>query len=216
MAGEPLVIEGGVQVAGVRKARKQATRERVLQAARDLFDEIGFEASTIRLIAERAGVAVGSVFTTFASKSEVLSHVMLDRLDSLYAELDSVLPHLRGSCADRLRSIMAIHYGFEMRHPRLFSAFVASSFEWSKSPGIVAFGQNTQLKGMLRGVLEGGMAGGEVEDGADLDLFIDTLLSAYGFNYRLAADRGLDAAGLTAVMDRQIGLLFEGVRPRLS
>lgn len=201
-------------MAGVRKARKQATRDRVLKAARELFNEIGFEAATIRLIADRAGVAVGSVFTTFASKSEVLSQVMLDRLDSLYGELDKVLPHLRGSCSDRLRSIMAIHYGFEMRHPRLFSAFVASSFDWSKSPGIVAFGQNTQLKGMLRGVLEGGIANGEVRKGADLDLFIDTLLSAYGFNYRLAADKDFDADALTAVMDRQIGLLFEGMRPR--
>jgi len=200
-------------LAGIRKARKQATRERVLAAARDLFDEIGFESSTIRLIAERAGVAVGSVFTTFASKSEILSHVMLDRLDSLYAELDSVLPHLRGPCPDRLRSVMAIHYGFEMRRPRLFAAYVACSFEWSKPKDVVAFGQNAQLKGMLRGVLEGGIVNGEVSEDADLELFIDTLLAAYGFNYRLAADKGYDAGQLTKLMDRQIGLLFDGVRP---
>ena len=95
-------------MAGVRMARKQATRDRVLAAARDLFDEVGFEGSTIRMIADRAGVAVGSVFTTFNSKAEVLSQVMLDRLDGLYAELDAVLPHLRGACQDRLSSIMAI------------------------------------------------------------------------------------------------------------
>lgn len=201
-------------MAGIRKARKQATRERVLAAARDLFDEVGFEASTIRMIAERAGVAVGSVFTTFASKSEVLSHVMLDRLDGLYSELNTVLPHLRGPCPDRLRSIMAVHYEFEMKRPRLFSAFVASSFDWAKTPGVVAFGHNDQLKGMLKNVLEAGVANGEVCKDADLALFIDTILAAYGFNYRLAADDGLDATGLTAVMDRQIGLLFEGVRPR--
>ena len=65
-------------------------------ASDDLYlkhlDEVGYEASTIRMIATRAGVAVGSVFTTFASKAEILSQVMLHRLDGLYAELDAVLP----------------------------------------------------------------------------------------------------------------------------
>ena len=61
---------------GVRDTQKQATRGRVLAAARDLFDAAGFEATTTRQIADRAGVAVGSVFTTFASKAEILSQVM--------------------------------------------------------------------------------------------------------------------------------------------
>ena len=62
---------------GVRDDQKQATREKVLEAARDLFNETGYEETTIRAIAERAGVSVGSVFTTFASKAEVLSHGLL-------------------------------------------------------------------------------------------------------------------------------------------
>ena len=199
-------------MAGSRAARKQATRERVLAAARDLFDEVGYEASTIRMIATRAGVAVGSVFTTFASKAEILSEVMLHRLDGLYAELDSVLPHLRGSCADRLRSIMAIHYSVEMRRPRLFAAFVASSFAEFDERIVVPFGRNERLRGMLGDVLIDGMKRGDVRANADIDLFVDTLLAAYGFNYRLAVQKNADAQTLTALMDRQIGLLVDGVR----
>jgi TetR/AcrR family transcriptional regulator, cholesterol catabolism regulator len=197
---------------GTRAARKQATRERVLAAARDLFDEVGYEASTIRMIATRAGVAVGSVFTTFVSKAEILSEVMLHRLDGLYAELDAVLPHLRGSCADRLRSIMAIHYSVEMKRPRLFAAFVASSFAEFDGQTIVPFGHNERLRAMLRDVLAQGQAEGAVRPDADLDLFVETLIAAYGFNYRHAVHRGADAQALTDLMDRQIGLLFEGVR----
>jgi AcrR family transcriptional regulator len=200
-------------MAGSRAARKLATRDRVLSAARDLFDEVGYEPATIRAIAARAGVSVGSVFTTFASKAEILSQVMLDRLDGLYAELDAVLPHLRGSVADRLRSIMAIHYGFEMRRPRLFAAFVASSFSEFDEKIVVPFGRNERLRGMLRDVLIDGMKSGAVRANADLDLFIDTLLAAYGFNFRLAVQQNADAQALTALMDRQIGLLVEGVRP---
>ena len=50
-------------MAGLREAQKQATRAKVLAAARELFVEVGYEAATIRTIAERAGVAadVGSL-----------------------------------------------------------------------------------------------------------------------------------------------------------
>jgi AcrR family transcriptional regulator len=199
-------------MAGSRSARKLATRDRVLSAARDLFDAVGYEPATIRAIATRAGVSVGSVFTTFSSKAEILSHVMLDRLEGLYAELDAVLPHLRGSVADRLRSIMAIHYNVEMRRPRLFAAFVACSFSELEENTIVRFGRNERLRGMLRDVLDDGVRTGAVRPTADLDLFVDTLLAAYGFNYRLAVQENADAQALTALMDRQIGLLVDGVR----
>ena len=88
---------------GVRQQQKEATRARVLDAARELFDTQGYQGTTIREIARHAGVSVGSVFTCYASKGEILSAVMDERLEGLYAELDRVVPHLRGSVADRLR-----------------------------------------------------------------------------------------------------------------
>ena len=80
----------------------------MIEAARDLFETVGYEETTVREIATQAGVAVGSVFTCFASKAEVLSQVMQDRLEDLYAELDRITPHLRGSVVDRLSSIFAL------------------------------------------------------------------------------------------------------------
>ena len=94
---------------GARQERKEATRARVLAAARGLFDEVGYEAATIRMVAQRAGVSVGSVFTTFIGKAHLLSQVMADRVEALQAELEKVVPHLRGPAVDRLRSIMAVH-----------------------------------------------------------------------------------------------------------
>jgi len=64
----------------VRQAQKEATRQRVLDAARDLFETVGYEETTVREIARQAGVAVGSVFTCFASKADVLSQVMAERI----------------------------------------------------------------------------------------------------------------------------------------
>src|SRR3990167_8433511 len=103
-------------MAGVRKSQKEATRQRVLDAARDLFEARGYEETTVREIARQAQVSVGSVFTTFSSKGDILSQVMADRLDALYAELDRVAPHLRGSTPDRLRSLFAIPHARSEEH----------------------------------------------------------------------------------------------------
>lgn len=203
-------------MSGLRVARKQATRERVLTAARELFDDIGYEAATVRMIAGRAGVATGSVFTTFANKLEILREVMEDRLESLYADIEKVTPHLRGSVADRLCSLMAVQYAFEMRRPRLFTAYLAANFEWNENNNggepIISFGRNARVRGFMQAILKDGMARGEVRPDADIDTFIEILISAYGFNYRKAVQNGYDATALIAVMDKQIYLMVSGVR----
>lgn len=198
-------------MAGVRVARKQATRERVLAAARDLFIEVGYDGATIRMIAQRAAVATGSVFTTFPSKLHILSAVMEERLDGLYAEIDKVTRHMRGSTADRLCSIMSVHYDFEMKRPRLFTAYLAANFEWIDGAPVISFGRNPRLRGALQAVIEQGVEAGEVRPDADFDAFIEIVISAYGMNYRCAAQDGLSAAELSARMDRQIMTAFGGI-----
>ncbi len=201
---------------GVRHDQKQATREKVLEAARDLFNEVGYDETTIRAIAERAGVSVGSVFTTFASKAEVLSHVMERRLADLYAEFDRVVPYLRGATADRLCSIFAIHYEFETRRVKLFLAHIAASYSPTNDPGLTPFGRNPRLIAMLHQVLEGGVARGDVRADVDLDVTVELLKAAYAWNYRLAASRGGegDLSAMSVAMERQIMVLSEGWRPR--
>jgi AcrR family transcriptional regulator len=201
---------------GVRNDQKQATREKVLEAARDLFNDTGYDETTIRAIAERAGVSVGSVFTTFASKAEVLSHVMDARLGDLYAEFDRVVPFLRGSTADRLCSIFAIHYEFETRRVKLFLAHIAASYSPSQDPGITPFGRNERLTRMLHDALQGGIERGDVRADLDPHLAIEVLKASYAWNYRVAACRQAPASELSAMMDAQIAFIAQAWRPVLG
>jgi len=199
---------------GVRHTQKAATRERVVTAARDLFHEIGYEETTIRAIAEKAGVSVGSVFTTFNSKADVLSQVMADRVPALQDELTRVLPYLRGSTADRLCSVFAIHYDFECRRVKLFLAHIAAAYSPSLEDSTVPFGQNDVFRRMILDLLQDGITRGDVRPDADLFLTLETLLAVYSWNYRLAARKSADARDLIALMDRQIHLLVDGLRHR--
>lgn len=198
----------------VRKSQKEATRQKVLEAARELFETQGYEETTVREIARRAEVSVGSVFTTFTSKGDILSQVMTDRLDGLYAELDRVAPSLRGSTADRLRSLFAIHFAYETRRTKLFLAHIAAAYDWTLGPTTKPYGRNQRLRQVVRDCLTDGVARGDVDPSVDPEVVVDALMAIYAWTYRLAAWEDADAATLSAVFDRQVGLIADGFRPR--
>ena len=197
-----------------RRSQKEATRQRVITSARDLFDSHGYEGTTIREIARHAGVSVGSVFTTFASKGEILSEVMQARLEPLYAELDRVMPHVRGSTADRLRTMFAIHFEFEARHVRLFLSHIAAAYDWNLSLTARPYGRTPRLQEMMIEVLQQGQGLGDVRPDADLQEVVDLVLAAYAWTYRLVITTEADTRALISVMDRQIGLIADGFTPK--
>ena len=66
----------GPKARSVRQERTDATRRRILRAAYDLVCELGYEATTMTAIAERAGVAVQTLYFTFHTKPAILSEVL--------------------------------------------------------------------------------------------------------------------------------------------
>jgi AcrR family transcriptional regulator len=59
-----------------RKAQARETRRSILDAAHELFVDTGYAATTIQAIAERAGVAVQTVYAGFGSKRELLRQLI--------------------------------------------------------------------------------------------------------------------------------------------
>lgn len=57
------------------EARRAEVRGRIVTAARDLIAEGGYVAAQVAAVAERAGVAVGTVYRHFPSKSELFAEV---------------------------------------------------------------------------------------------------------------------------------------------
>ena len=54
------------------KAKAEGTRERIVDAALELFREKGFDETTMRDIAAAAGVATGAAYYYFRSKEELV------------------------------------------------------------------------------------------------------------------------------------------------
>ena len=56
---------------GKREQTKSANRQAILEAARDVFSEMGFEAATVRDIIRRTNLSVGAFYNYYRSKEEV-------------------------------------------------------------------------------------------------------------------------------------------------
>jgi AcrR family transcriptional regulator len=57
------------------RARLDATRERIVSGARDQIADAGYASASVQAVARRAGVATGSVYRHFPSKSDLFAEV---------------------------------------------------------------------------------------------------------------------------------------------
>ncbi|HEY9234480.1 MULTISPECIES: TetR/AcrR family transcriptional regulator [Phenylobacterium] len=63
--------EAAVLPPGKRELTKVANRQAILDAAREVFGELGYETATVRDIIRRTGLAAGTFYNYFKSKDEV-------------------------------------------------------------------------------------------------------------------------------------------------
>lgn len=198
----------------IRDAKKQASRARVVEAARILFEEVGFQETTVRMIAERAALSPGGVFTTFEDKVAILCQILGDYREHLFDEIERLAPTLSGSTRERLKAVIALAHSHEFPRLRMVLAYIGASYSWSRKLEEEHRALHRRLANVLVGIVGEGMGRGEIRREVDPDLLVEMISSIYLRNYRTAHYAGLAVADLNARTERQLDLLFEGAASR--
>ena len=109
---------------GLRERNRADKLARILGAGRELFSRDGFDATTTRAIARRAGIGTGTLFLYFPEKRDLLLRLFKDDIEPVHraavAALDSDLPILE-AVVRVFRSL----YDYYGRDPRLSRVFLS-------------------------------------------------------------------------------------------
>jgi len=116
------------RLVSLREKKKRAKLRRIEVAARALFAERGYEATTTREIAERAEIATGTLFTYFPEKRALLLHLVRADIDeALEAAFDSMPQVPPADPVDALRHLFGAIFAAYGRDERLARVFVRES-----------------------------------------------------------------------------------------
>ncbi len=127
---------------GLRTRNKLEKLHRIKEAAQKLFIAKGFDDTTMREIALRAGVGLGTIFLYAEDKRDLLFLTINEPLQAVTQRAeDAVDP--RASLIDNLRSVAELHYRFFGRQPAL-SRFALREMTFYESGAQAPSFQNTR------------------------------------------------------------------------
>lgn len=162
----------------LRERKKQDKLRRIRDAAFALFSEKGFEATTTREIAERAGIGAGTLFLYVRTKEELLALLFRDEFsritDERFETLDDEAPFL-----DQLVHLFEGFFGFYERDKRLARVLVREvSLPRPEQRGLMDT-LNADFLSRLAALVERAQARGEVRDDVASLLAAASLFGVY-------------------------------------
>ncbi|MER7958969.1 MULTISPECIES: TetR/AcrR family transcriptional regulator [unclassified Streptomyces] len=153
--------------------RRRATRAKLYEAAVTLIAEQGFSATTVDEIAERAGVAKGTVYYNFKSKTELFEELLRHGVGLLTASLRAAAEETAergGSRVDALDAMIRAGLVFIDRYPAFTQLYVAELWRTNRAWNSTLLVVRQQAVAVVEGVLREGVAEGELSDEIDIPL----------------------------------------------
>ena len=186
-------------------ARAEDTRKRIYEAALELFRENGFEQTTMRDIAQKAGVALGAAYYYFASKEAIVL--------AFYEEMqagskDAILEKMQDQkkLKERIRSVLEKRFELLAPNRKFCGALFRHAADSSE--------ETRPIRQAAIEHLQAAMEGGNVKVPPDLKPHLPYLLWLYQMALILfwVYDRSPGQACTRTLMDKSLGLLVNLVR----
>ena len=163
-----------LEPAGSRGRRSRAgTRQKLFDAAVTLIAEQGFSATTVEEIAERAGVAKGTVYYNFHSKNELFEELLRHGVGLLATDLDQAAEKTvasGGSRIDALDAMIRAGLVFIDRYPAFTQLYVAELWRTNRAWNETLMVVRKQAVAVVERVLLQGVREGELSGEIDVPL----------------------------------------------
>jgi AcrR family transcriptional regulator len=188
-----------------RERRKRELRERILAVARELFTEQGFRETRVADVCERADIAQKTFFNYFPSKLELLREIAHAGIEALMLEIEGIRKSELGT-RDRIHRFFSTVTAHVAEAGPRNRELLVELVHLISGDAAVRSERVRRLHAAFRGIVEDGLALGDVTRRHDPQALTEMILGAYYvliFNYANLDDfpireRGRAAARIVA------------------
>jgi AcrR family transcriptional regulator len=201
-------------------ARLADSRRRILDAARVVVAEQGFAAAQVAVVASVAGVATGSVYRHFPSKSSLFAEMLRSVCDRELAVVEAIASEPGRRALDRIGDCVATFAERALRGEGLAYAVIVEPMD----PDVdqVRLDARVRLAGVFTGLIDEGIAAEELTaqdarlaGAAIVGAFLEGLVAPLASRAEVPPDRAAIARGLArfcqSAVDGTPGPAAEGV-----
>lgn len=196
-----------------RLVRGRRSRARIRDAARSLFRERGFDGTTLRAIAARAGMGASSIYRHIRSKEELLLDELLEVSEEAWERFRKEEDRTRPA-RQRLQRFLDAEHALLARDPEFTTIALRAACQPGGRAARRALALQDRTVGLIAEILLAGRARGELARDADPLIAARTVAHTIA-GARLAWANGLlSADDCRAAVAASVELLFEGVAAR--
>jgi AcrR family transcriptional regulator len=159
------------------EARRAETRHRITTAARELIAEGGYVAAPVAAVADRAGVAVGTVYRHFPSKSDLFAEVFREASQHEVDAMRTAIEASPGPAAERVATGIESFARRALRARRLAWALLAEPVDPAVEAERLHFRHS--YRDLMAAVIAEGIEAGELP-AQDVEATAAALIGAVG------------------------------------
>lgn len=194
-----------------RDMRREATRATVIEAARAVFLERGYEGATIKLISDRAEVSPGTVLNAAPSKAALLIQILDEEFEKIGEVISQLEGALSGSIADKLCMMLQASLEQQSLHSELFSAAYGHCWLYQDEVYLEAVRLMNSAWSGVRKLLEDSVAEGALRSDLDVETALQVLTSIYLGTFRRKCQGEITTAESNQYLKAQLDMVLLGM-----
>jgi AcrR family transcriptional regulator len=192
------------------RTRSGNKEKAIIDAAIIEFARNGFEKTRVAGIAERAGIATGSVYSYFTNKEEILHAVGSSVWRTMHDRLKDVMANQDAGPAEKFDMMIDSFFNILIADPQLALVYVNEYDRLVSGPGTSVPDEVTRFLSIAETIISDGIRQKVFSAAVNIDIFREYLTG--GFRHVLSFwARRSDSLPLTQVRDNVIHLCRNGL-----
>ncbi|HBY61160.1 MAG TPA: hypothetical protein DEH78_15165 [Solibacterales bacterium] len=199
-----------------RERYRESLRQEILDAAREMFARQGYEATSMRAIAEKVKCSPGILYHYFQDKPSIMAHLVHETFSRLTARLAAITEDTAPPL-DSLRRSGRTYIEFGLENPHHYAVLFAKPLPTSGDVDAIRAVFETDghrcfdcLRRIVNRCLQDGVLRPELTDPEEISQSMWAAI--HGMVSILTNAKGFPFVEQTRLIDRQLDVLIEGVR----